>query len=233
MLATIPRLQLLRQFNRKTLKTCLRIVFSVCFWGGVAFAGFEIAPEVLRKIQEQYGDSAASRINQWQQEMRSAQALTEMQKLESVNEFFNRLILFKDDRDLWNADDYWATPIEFLAKGAGDCEDYSIAKYFTLKELGVSEEKMRITYVKALDYNQAHMVLTYFETPRSVPLVLDNLKQEILPASERNDLLPVYSFNGSGLWLAKARGSGQLVGSSDRLSLWQNLMDRMNKNVMQ
>ncbi len=233
MLATIPRLQLLRQFNRKTLKTCLRIVFSVCFWGGVAFAGFEIAPEVLRKIQEQYGDSAASRINQWQQEMRSAQALTEMQKLEIVNEFFNRLILFKDDRDLWNADDYWATPIEFLAKGAGDCEDYSIAKYFTLKELGVSEEKMRITYVKALDYNQAHMVLTYFETPRSVPLVLDNLKQEILPASERNDLLPVYSFNGSGLWLAKARGSGQLVGSSDRLSLWQNLMDRMNKNVMQ
>lgn len=233
MLDTIPRFKLPGLLQKKPLKVCVRLLLSVCFWGGVAFAGFEIAPELMRKIQAQYGDSATSRITQWQQEMASAQSLSEMQKLESVNDFFNRLILFRDDRDLWNVDDYWATPIEFLAKGAGDCEDYSIAKYFTLKELGVSEEKMRITYVKALDYNQAHMVLTYFENPRSVPLVLDNLKPEILPASERNDLLPVYSFNGSGLWLAKARGSGQLVGSSDRLSLWQNLMDRMNKNVMQ
>ena len=117
---------------------------------------------------------------------------------------------------MWGVKDYWATPLEFLSRGAGDCEDYSIAKYFTLKELGVSEKKMRITYVKALKLRQAHMVLTYFETPRSVPLVLDNLIPTIKPATQRKDLLPVYSFNGSGLWLAKSRGSGKKVGSSSR-----------------
>ena len=128
---------------------------------------------------------------------------------------------------LWSKEDYWATPAEMLAIGAGDCEDYSIAKYFTLKEIGVDEDKLRITYVKAVEIGQAHMVLTYYETNRSVPLVLDNLITEIEPASRRNDLVPVYSFNGAGLWLAKSRGEGQRVGDSSRLSLWQDLEARM------
>ena len=132
-----------------------------------------------------------------------------------------------DDIDLWKQKDYWATPLEMLSIGGGDCEDYSIAKYFTLKELGVDEDKLRITYVKAKELNQAHMVLTYFETKRSIPLVLDNLIIEIKPASQRPDLTPVYSFNGTGLWLAKSRGEGQRVGESSRLSLWQDLENRM------
>jgi len=95
--------------------------------------------------------------------------------------------------------------LEFLATGAGDCEDFAIAKYFTLLELGVDESKMRITYVKSLRRNQPHMVLTFFASPKSVPEVLDNLIPEIKPATQRSDLLPVYSFNGTGLWTAKAR----------------------------
>ncbi|NOR71630.1 MAG: sulfate adenylyltransferase, partial [Methylomarinum sp.] len=155
----------------------------------------------------------------------------EKEKLKQVNDFFNQRIEFVDDIYLWGVNDYWATPIEFLAKGAGDCEDYSIAKYFTLKELGVSESKMRITYVKALKLNQAHMVLTYFSSPRAVPIVLDNLIPQIKSATDRKDLLPVYSFNGSGLWLAKARGSGKRVGSSGRLNLWAELKQRMLNNT--
>ena len=88
---------------------------------------------------------------------------------------------------------------------------------------------MRLTYVKALKLNQAHMVLTYFETPRSVPLVLDNLDTAIKPALQRKDLLPVYSFNGTGLWLAKAQGRGKKVGQSSRVNLWRDLNARMKK----
>ena len=156
--------------------------------------------------------------------------MPDLEKLEVVNTFFNSNVLFINDLALWGKEDYWATPLEFLSIGAGDCEDYSIAKYFTLKELGMDENKIRITYVKAINLGQAHMVLTYFETKRSIPLVLDNLDTDIKPANERTDLVPVYSFNGEGLWMAKVRSSKR-VGNSSRLSLWEELKQRMEKDL--
>ena len=116
-----------------------------------------------------------------------------------------------------------------LASNGGDCEDFSIAKYFTLREMGIPAERLRLTYVKALKLNQAHMVLTYFPTADADPLVLDNLVGEINSASDRDDLLPVYSFNGKGLWLAKARGADKLVGRSQRLSRWQSVIARIDE----
>ena len=190
----------------------------------------EISDELLAKIHNKYGVEATTRIEQWQKLMQTAKHLPELEKLEQVNDFFNQRIDFVDDVFLWGLNDYWATPLELLSKGAGDCEDYSIAKYFTLKELGVSEKKMRITYVKALELNQAHMVLTYFSSLRAVPVVLDNLIPQIKSATRRKDLLPVYSFNGSGLWLAKSRGRGKRVGGSSRLNMWTELKKRMLNN---
>ena len=84
-----------------------------------------------------------------------------------------------------------------------------------------------MTYVKALTLNQAHMVVTYYEAPEAEPLILDNLKPEIMAASERGDLMPVFSFNGSGLWLAKERSRGRKVGTSDRYKRWRDLLERM------
>ncbi len=194
-------------------------------------ATLNISDELLARIQNKYGREAPTRIKQWQKLMQTAKNLPEKEKLEQVNQFFNQQIEFIDDIYLWNVNDYWATPLEFLAKGAGDCEDYSIAKYFTLLELGVPEKKMRITYVKALRLNQAHMVLTYFSSPRAIPLVLDNLISQIKPANQRTDLLPVYNFNGSGLWLAKSRGSGKKVGEASRLNMWNALKNRMLSNT--
>jgi len=190
-------------------------------------AQVDISSELLTKIKNQYGQEAVTRVEQWQVLMLKVKNLPEQKKLIQVNDFFNQHIKFIDDIKLWNVKDYWATPLELLTKGAGDCEDYSIAKYFTLKEVGVSEEKMRITYVKALKLNQAHMVLTYFSTARAVPIVLDNLIADIKPATQRTDLLPVYSFNGSGLWLAKSRGRGKKVGESEKLNMWADLKERM------
>jgi len=193
-------------------------------------AHLNISTRLMAKIHKKFGSDATQRVNEWQKLMKTGKNLPEKEKLKRVNAFFNRGIEFVDDINLWGQKDYWATPLEFLAHGAGDCEDYSIAKYFTLKELGVSEKKIRITYVKALKLNQAHMVLTYFAHPRAVPLVLDNLITEIRPATKRKDLLPVYSFNGSGLWLAKAKGSGKKVGKASRLNMWESLKERMLSN---
>lgn len=189
----------------------------------------------LGRIEQQYGPEARARIEAWQELMAEQRDAAEPRKLKQVNRFFNRLG-FVSDPDHWGKEDYWATPIEFLATNAGDCEDFTVAKYFTLKEMGVDIERMRLTYVKALKPNpvsQSHMVLAYYPEPTAEPLVLDNLIDEIKPASQRQDLVPVYSFNGDGLWLARERGQGRFVGSASRLSRWTDLLERMRENAEQ
>jgi len=167
------------------------------------------------------------RAEQWHALMEGAKLNTDQQKLKQVNDFFNQNIKFVNDINLWNTADYWATPTEILAAGAGDCEDYSIAKYFSLLELGIDAEKLRITYVKTKHQKQAHMILSYFAYPGATPLVLDNLIPEIKPANQRNDLLPLFSFNHTGLWLAKLNGSEQKISHSNQLTKWKNLKMRM------
>lgn len=181
---------------------------------------------VIQNAEKRYGNLgvAKGRIEAWDELIQASANLSESEKLATVNRFFNRQFRFSDDIRNWRQEDYWATPVEALVKGAGDCEDYSIAKYFTLRRLGIPSEKLRITYVKALKYNQAHMVLTYYSSPSAVPLVLDNLISEIRPASQRKDLLPVYAFNAEGLYLP---GSNSKKSDSKKLSRWQDLLKKM------
>jgi predicted transglutaminase-like cysteine proteinase len=212
-------------------KNWLRIgIVLMLLTAAAAPAALNFSAELISKVKTKYGEQASDRVLSWQVLIKLTRNLSEQEKLKRVNDFFNQHIEFVDDDYLWGVADYWATPLEVLTKGAGDCEDYSIAKYFTLKELGVPESKMRITYVKAIELNQAHMVLTYFERPGVVPVVLDNLNPVIKLASKRQDLLPVYSFNGSGLWLAKSRGMGKKLGDSSRLNQWSSLNIRMLSN---
>jgi len=152
----------------------------------------------------------------------------ESEKLKRVNDFFNRRIVFNDDITIWGESDYWATPVESIGRGQGDCEDFSIAKYYSLIELGIPVAKLRLVYVKALQNGapggasqQAHMVLAYYATPSADPLVLDNLVVDIRPASRRTDLSPIFSFNSAGLW----QGTGN-QSSKSNLSRWQTLLQR-------
>ena len=192
-----------------------------------------VLPErTLERAEQQYGPGARKRLLAWQELLRTGRSGDDRAKIERVNRFFNRLN-FVDDALHWHKADYWATPVEFLASEGGDCEDFAIAKYFTLLDLGIDEHKLTLTYVKALKLNQAHMVLTYYPSPKAEPLVLDNLVEAILPSSERTDLLPVYSLNGSGLWLARQRGRGKMVGDSSRLQRWQEMLARMTKEFNQ
>lgn len=189
----------------------------------------EFAPsiQILRKVEQDYGNYARQRVLIWYQLINGYNDARALEKLELVNNFFNQLA-FVNDSELWGQEDYWATPLQMISSNGGDCEDYSIAKYFTLRKMGIPEERMRLTYVKALQLDQAHMVLTYFPTPDSEPLILDNLVTDIRLSSERTDLLAVYSFNGNGLWLAKKKGADERVGHSERLSRWQEVIARIN-----
>jgi len=195
---------------------------------GWSSALVDFSPELLQRVEAKWGASAVKRLQSLRRLVEDNQGLSEPEKLKLVNDFFN-LVPYYTDREHWGVEDYWATPFEKLTTFGGDCEDYSIAKYFTLRELGVDDGKMRITYVKALDWDEAHMVLTYAPNPRTIPVVLDNLIGDIKPANERKDLVPVYSFNVQGLWLAKERGSGQYVGGSDRIGQWSELLGRLSK----
>jgi len=185
--------------------------------------------KVFSAVREKYNESAVDRIKNWQSLILNNQAKQIEDQLFEVNRFFNN-VSFKGDIEHWGKNDYWATPFEFLGTNAGDCEDYTIAKYITLLQMGVPDQKLRLMYVTATrPARQAHMVLAYYETPTSVPLVLDNINKRILPASQRRDLIPVYSFNGQGLWLAKAQGRGRQMQGANNNKLWQDLNDRMQK----
>lgn len=186
---------------------------------------FELAPELLQYIQREYGLEARARLENWERIHALAEPAPVRRQVQLVNSFFNR-VPFVSDLQHWNQEDYWATPVEMLATNGGDCEDYSIAKYLTLRSLGVPDSQLRIVYVKALELNQAHMVLAWYPTPDAEPYVLDNLINEIRPASQRPDLEPVYSFNGEGLW--RIRGSrSQRSGNAEQLSHWRSLQERL------
>lgn len=215
------------RFGRGRRKSLLAAPLLLIMLAGVLHADwdFNLISQRAEKLYGPLGNGKA-RIDEWQALLERLPALDEPAQLEAVNRFFNASLRFRDDIEIWRQNDYWATPVEALRKGAGDCEDFAIAKYFTLREAGVASEKLRITYVKALRLNQAHMVLTYYATPDAMPLVLDNLINVIRPANERSDLLPVYAFNAEGLWLA-GKGGGKQVGDAKRLSRWQELLKKM------
>ena len=208
-------------------KLWILFVFIITF--SFPVVAFEIDLSIIKQVKERFGEKASSRLRYWQKIVNDAKDKTSDEQLEIANSFFNQ-VRFISDQEHWQKEDYWATPLEMLVTNGADCEDYSIAKYFTLRELGIPDEKLKITYVKAVQLNQAHMILAYYPYPGAEPLILDNLINDILPASQRPDLIPVYSFNGEGLWLSKLSSQeGKRIGNANKLDNWQDLMTRHNR----
>lgn len=153
--------------------------------------------------------------------------LDEEARLVSVNQFFNRRIVFTEDEAVWGTTDHWASPLELLDKGRGDCEDFAIAKYFALLATGVPAARLRLVYVRALvggpdGVQTPHMVLAHYAQPGAEPLILDNLIEDVRPASRRPDLTPVFSFNGEGLW--QGAGGAPAGDPTARLSRWRDVL---------
>lgn len=193
-------------------------------------APHNITQDELNQFTKKYGKKAQKRVLIWDNVVENAKGKKTLQKLKTVNDFFNK-ITYKLDSDHWNKKDYWAAPFEFMGTGAGDCEDYAIAKYFTLRKLGIPDEKLRIMYVKyqgkKSGFEQAHMVLTYYHKPNATPVVLDNINKKLKLANKRKDLKPVYSFNASGLWQAKNKGKSFKQVGKNNLRSWKDLMSRI------
>ena len=211
-------------------------LLAAVFFLGLAVTGsvftaerFRLESGVVDKAEQKCGKEARKRLVAWEA-LLSKDIDSDMKKLKRVNDFFNKTIFFVNDIELYGVKDYWATPVEFLCHGAGDCEDYAVAKFFSLKTLGVEEGKLRMAYVKSLTYNEMHMVMAYYSTPSAEPLILCNQIDEIKPASQRKDLMPIFTFNVTGLWLAHERGQGKLAGKSSRLTAWTDLQQRMASN---
>lgn len=187
-----------------------------------------VTERLMDAYTRRFGPAARTRLEGWKRyaaQQRGA-ALPVEDLLLDVNRTLNR-IRFVDDMEHWGELDYWATPAESVASDGGDCEDFAIAKYFLLKELGIPIARLRMTYVKATKLNQPHMVLAYYPRPDAEPLVLDNLEDAVRPASQRSDLIPVYSFNDEEVWI-ESRGRS---GSPRQIRNWNSLMERLEREL--
>jgi len=188
-------------------------------------------PAMAETVAQRWGPAGTNRLKSWQSMLQEGLRPdnSELERLTLVNTFFNKNIRFGTDPEVWEQEDYWATPLETLGRGAGDCEDFVIAKYFSLLALGVPETKLRFVYVRALLQQghavrvEPHMVLAYYKSPGADPLVLDNLASIIAIASQRSDLTPVYSFNKEGYFNGVLRTA---LSKGTRLSRWEDLLLR-------
>jgi predicted transglutaminase-like cysteine proteinase len=223
-------MQIYRQLVGK-LDACL-LVFLLAVSASLVSAEVDL-DRMLSLAGQRYGDAGVASVSAWHDLRAKAASQPDTAKLRLVNDFFNRLTYFGEDIDIWGKQDYWATPLETLGRAQGDCEDFAIAKYVTLKLLGIPSEKLRMTYVKARiggpqsSIVQAHMVLSYYPAPGDEPLVLDNLISDIRPASRRTDLTMIFGFNAEGLWVGGA--SPRAANPSQRLSKWQSVLARMRE----
>jgi len=157
-----------------------------------------INKKIEARMGKKYGKFAQNRLKAIDKELlQKLKGADDIKKLNLVNTWVN-FIKYKSDKKVYGVSDYWATLYEFVGKNKGDCEDYTIAKYYILKELGVDPRRLKFTYVIYKDKRGkkiSHMVLAYLKVPkpksRKDILILGNNNRLVLPASKRKDLIKV------------------------------------------
>ena len=199
----------------------------------VLVARAELDPAAMqRQFVERFETGRLSVLARWLELTVSLQQAGDKVKLERINRFVNERIVFDSDTNAWQASDYWTTPLETLAQGRGDCEDFAILKYVSLRLAGVPHSRLRLIYAKARlqtphgEQQQAHMVLAYYALPNSEPLILDNIDPVIRPSSQRKDLTPVFSFNSEGIF-GDLSGNNKAAARIGRLSRWEDAWRRI------
>jgi len=157
-----------------------------------------IEAKLIDDAKKKYNQFAANRFISIDKDLlHSLKKADDLKKLNVVNTWVNQL-RYKSDKQVYGVNDYWATLYEFVGKNMGDCEDYTIAKYYILKELGVDPKRMKFTYViykNRRGKKISHMVLSYLKVARpkttSDILILGNNNRLVLPANKRKDIVKV------------------------------------------
>lgn len=224
-----------RLLNVTLTKLFIGLVIVTLFFSVVASVWSKSSPQVRidfvrfnQEMQKNYGPKRLETAQAWQTLLNGLKPLSDTEKLTRVNHFFHNHLVYRTDMQIWGVEDYWATPLETLGRGVADCEDYAISKYISLRHAGISDDKLRLIYVKAKiagaqsSASEAHMVLGYYATPTSTPLILDSLMSVVKPASERKDLSPVFSFNSQGLWAGNKKANSS---PTSRLSRWRTVLE--------
>ena len=147
-----------------------------------------------------HGDDRACGLRDWQSFLNRLGGAEPWEQLRQVNVYLNRRP-YREDAELWRASDYWAEPEEFLARG-GDCEDYAIAKYLSLRALGFPAEDLRLSVIYDETRRINHAVLSV-DLPGG-PVVLDSVTDFVLPWSELGHYRPVYAVNEHATWVSHA-----------------------------
>ncbi len=124
-----------------------------------------------------------------------AEGLSGAALLDRVNRTVNAAMTYKSDRAVWGVDDYWATPVEMAQQGAGDCEDFAIAKYWALRSLGLLDEQMQLVVLQDTRRQLFHAVLVVHTA--SGAYVLDNVSNRLLADTAYPQYQPIMSFAGS------------------------------------
>jgi predicted transglutaminase-like cysteine proteinase len=133
----------------------------------------------------------------WEEMLAEQKGRTQQQQIEAVNDFFNAVTYIEDSAN-YGTEDYWATPYEFMERG-GDCEDYAIAKYTSLKRLGIPESAMRIVILQ--DNNLGGIMHAVLEVRTgNKRLLLDNQAKDVVEESTIFHYRPIYALNRSAWW---------------------------------
>lgn len=201
-------------------------------------AAFEVSDKILERVRAEHGAVAEARLRDWRRLVRHSDARLDIEKLTLVNEFINRAHRIKDINN-WRKTDARANPLEFLINHSGDGQDFTIAKLFTLHQMGVDLAKLRISYVKSVgiskgksygkpnEVSRPHTVLAYFESPTAEPLILDNMELRIKPSSARVDLEPIYLFDPRDILIIDRDSQALPEEKSNHIVKWQNLLPNL------
>ncbi|MBL1147889.1 MAG: hypothetical protein HND56_03695 [Pseudomonadota bacterium] len=170
-------------------------------------AAFTKWTKMLDRFEKQltaHSGATAPRLQLWKAELSRIRHLSTADKIAAVNNYINKVQYITDAKN-WGQTDHWATPVEFFSRG-GDCEDFAIAKYASLRALGVPAERLRIAIVHDKIKNIPHAVLiVYAENGQSY--VLDNQDKAMRNINNVTRYKPIFSINQGSWWMHRVQNS--------------------------
>lgn len=167
----------------------------------------------IAKEQKTYAASSSKAVKAWQAMIRNQKGARQIDQLKTVNNFINQW-RYRTDSYNYKTSDYWASPAEFFSR-SGDCEDYAIAKYVTLRQMGFSADQLRLVVVKDVKRGLAHAVLAAYVD--GDVFILDNVTSEVRSQTVVTEYAPYYSVNEQARW-AHAAAPASVASAADLFS---------------